>query len=151
MEMESAFKQLMQQHGTNSEFVTLAMTNGKGLELVSDPSQFGAIMQAAAIESQAVVQSSEEMAHQGLTVALISAESEQSEPKLVAVESAIAASESASFTEVQVAADVESVATSGDSIATEAVSVSTGAITKGGGNTGTNNTENANDDDPVNS
>ena len=46
--MEAAFKQLMQQHTGNSEYVTLAMTDGKGLELVSDPSQFGAIMQAAA-------------------------------------------------------------------------------------------------------
>eukprot|EP00112_Aurelia_sp_Birch-Aquarium-sp1_P024772 Seg798.5 transcript_id=Seg798.5/GoldUCD/mRNA.D3Y31 product="Zinc finger protein 324A" protein_id=Seg798.5/GoldUCD/D3Y31 len=39
-EMEAAFKQLMQQHTGNSEYVTLAMTDGKGLELVSDPSQF---------------------------------------------------------------------------------------------------------------
>ena len=52
MEMEAAFKQLMQQHAGNNEYVTLAMTDGKGLELVSDPSQFGAIVQAATLHAQ---------------------------------------------------------------------------------------------------
>ena len=69
MEMEAAFKQLMQQHSGNNEFVTLAMTSGKGLELVSDPSQVGAIMQAAAMEAQQCLkEDNQEVSQQDLVV-----------------------------------------------------------------------------------
>jgi len=75
MEMEAAFKQLMQQHGGSNEFVTLAMTNGKGLEFVSDPSQVGAIMQAAAIEAQQCLKEGDhDVSQQDLSVAVIASE-----------------------------------------------------------------------------
>ena len=75
MEMEAAFKQLMQQHGGSNEFVTLAMTNGKGLEFVSDPSQVGAIMQAAAIEAQQCLKEGDhDASQQDLSVAVIASE-----------------------------------------------------------------------------
>lgn len=88
MEMENAFKQLMQQQGGNSEFVTLAMTSGKGLELVSDPSQVGAIMQAAAsMEAQTgPMDESQEVTEQNLSVAVIAeqVETRQEEAELAA-------------------------------------------------------------------
>ena len=77
MEMEAAFKQLMQQHSGNNEFVTLAMTSGKGLELVSDPSQVGAIMQAAAMEAQQCLKGDgQDGSQQDLSVAVIAGETD---------------------------------------------------------------------------
>ena len=77
MEMEAAFKHLLQQHGGNNEFVTLAMTSGKGLELVSDPSQVGAIMQAAALEAQGCVkEEGHGTSEDGCTVADIDTETD---------------------------------------------------------------------------
>ena len=51
--MEAAFKQMMQQHTGNNEFVTLTMSDGKSLEFIADPSQAEALMQVAA-QSQSV-------------------------------------------------------------------------------------------------
>ena len=103
MEMEAAFKQLMQQHSGSNEFVTLAMTSGKGLEFVSDPSQVGAIMQAAAIEAQQCLkEGDQDGSQQDLSVAVIASETSAQVQQFT-----VASSETALTTsETQVESDI---------------------------------------------